>query len=100
MFDIFQLLFFFLGANGLARPCDFKTPIACYDDSEIPYKIINKYQGKLFVANTNHSPFDVVAWQGNYVPYKYNLAKFMVINSASFDHCVSFAQSNWTKGRP
>jgi homogentisate 1,2-dioxygenase len=28
----------------------------------------------------------VVAWHGNYVPYKYDLARFMVINTVSFDH--------------
>ncbi len=36
-----------------------------------------------------HTPFDVVAWHGNYAPYKYNLANFCVINSVSFDHIVS-----------
>ena len=36
-----------------------------------------------------HSPFDVVAWHGNYAPYKYNLSCFNVINTVSFDHCVS-----------
>src|SRR6185295_7564430 len=29
---------------------------------------------------------DVVAWHGDYVPYKYDLARFMVINTVSFDH--------------
>jgi hypothetical protein len=33
----------------------------------------------------------VVAWFGNYVPYKYDLANFMVINSVSFDHVVCFS---------
>ena len=36
-----------------------------------------------------HSPFDVVAWHGNYYPYKYNLANFMAVNAVCFDHCVS-----------
>ena len=53
------------------------------------YKVIGKYQGALFVAEQNHSPFDVVAWHGNYVPYKYDLQKFMVINAVQFDHAVS-----------
>lgn len=48
-----------------------------------------KYHGKLFVAEQDHSPFDVVAWHGNYVPFKYDLDKFMVVNTVSFDHCVS-----------
>lgn len=77
-----------IGANGLANPRDFLTPVAHYVDLEIPgFKMISKYQGALFVAEQNHSPFDVVAWHGNYVPYKYDLSKFMVINSVSFDHC-------------
>ncbi|XP_053611124.1 homogentisate 1,2-dioxygenase isoform X2 [Plodia interpunctella] len=77
-----------IGANGLANPRDFLTPTAYYIDQEIPgFKILNKYQGALFEAEQNHSPFDVVAWHGNYAPYKYDLANFMVINSVSFDHC-------------
>jgi homogentisate 1,2-dioxygenase len=33
------------------------------------------------------SPLNVVAWHGNYAPYKYDLANFNAINSVSFDHC-------------
>jgi homogentisate 1,2-dioxygenase len=29
----------------------------------------------------------VVAWHGNYVPYKYDLARFMAVNTVTFDHC-------------
>ena len=43
-----------------------------------------------------HSPFDVVAWHGNYTPYKYNLKNFNVINTVSFDHCVSLTnRAGW-----
>ncbi|KAI4486732.1 hypothetical protein M0804_006102 [Polistes exclamans] len=76
-----------IGANGLASPRDFQTPVACFEDRETDYKIIAKFQGKLFLSVQDHSPFDVVAWHGNYVPYKYDLERFMVINSVSFDHC-------------
>nr|XP_031844094.1 homogentisate 1,2-dioxygenase isoform X1 [Nomia melanderi] len=76
-----------IGANGLANPRDFETPVACYEDRETNYEILCKFHGKLFVAAQGHSPFDVVAWHGNYVPFKYNLDKFMVVNSVSFDHC-------------
>ncbi|KAG6455113.1 homogentisate 1,2-dioxygenase [Manduca sexta] len=77
-----------IGANGLANPRDFLTPVAHYIDEKIPgFKIISKYQGALFVAEQGHSPFDVVAWHGNYVPYKYDLNKFMVINAVLYDHC-------------
>lgn len=77
-----------IGANGLANPRDFLTPVAWFEEREVEeFKIISKYQGSLFCAKQKHSPFDVVAWHGNYVPYKYDLSKFMVINSVSFDHC-------------
>lgn len=76
-----------IGANGLANPRDFLTPVAWYEDNDVQYEIVGKYQGKLFICEQDHSPFDVVAWFGNYVPYKYDLTNFMVINSVSFDHC-------------
>ena len=34
----------------------------------------------------DHSPLDVVAWHGNYAPYKYDLRRFNTIGSISFDH--------------
>lgn len=79
-----------LGANGLANPRDFVSPVAAYEEeTDVDWDIISKFNGKLFVARQRHTPFDVVAWHGNYVPYKYDLAKFCVINSVSFDHIVS-----------
>ncbi|XP_067622348.1 homogentisate 1,2-dioxygenase isoform X3 [Eurosta solidaginis] len=76
-----------IGANGLANPRDFKTPVAWFEDNEQEFQIFVKYQGRLFSAKQSHSPFNVVAWHGNYAPFKYDLSKFMVINSVSFDHC-------------
>lgn len=74
----------------MANPRDFQTPVAWFQDRDVnEFKIISKFQGALFVAVQQHSPFDVIAWHGNYVPYKYDLSKFMVINSVSYDHCVS-----------
>lgn len=78
----------FLGANGLANPRDFLHPTAYFEDMSGVYTVIVKFQGKLFQAKQDHSPFDVVAWHGNYVPYKYNLSNFMTINTVSFDHVV------------
>jgi homogentisate 1,2-dioxygenase len=34
----------------------------------------------------DHSPLDVVAWHGNYAPCKYDLSRFQVVNTVSFDH--------------
>jgi homogentisate 1,2-dioxygenase len=75
-----------IGANGLANPRDFLYPKAKYEDIDDTFEIVNKYQGYLFSCTQNHSPFDVVAWHGNYAPYKYDLSKFCTINTVSFDH--------------
>ncbi|CAH1400771.1 unnamed protein product [Nezara viridula] len=76
-----------IGANGLAYAKHFEYPTARYEEIEEKYMIFTKYQGSLFAALQSHSPFDVVAWQGNYAPYKYNLERFMTINTVSYDHC-------------
>jgi homogentisate 1,2-dioxygenase len=75
-----------IGANGLANPRDFSAPSAWYEDRDCEFRIISKYQNSLFSARQTTSPFDVVAWHGNYHPYKYNLDHFMVINATLFDH--------------
>ena len=78
-----------IGANGLANPRDFLHPVAAYediDDPASPFTIITKFQGTLFASSQQHSPFDVVAWHGNYVPYKYDLSRFNTINTVSYDH--------------
>lgn len=75
-----------IGANGLANPRDFEYPTAFYEEKSSLFKIYNKYQGKLFVCEQDHSCFDVVGWHGNYAPYKYNLWKFSAVNSVTYDH--------------
>ncbi|MGO7998311.1 homogentisate 1,2-dioxygenase, partial [Rhizobium ruizarguesonis] len=32
--------------------------------------------GKFYVTDIGHSPLDVVAWHGNYAPFKYDLRTF------------------------
>ncbi len=75
-----------IGANGLANPRDFLTPVAAYEDEDGDFRIIGKFLGRLWEAEIDHSPLDVVAWHGNYAPYKYDLARFNCINTVSFDH--------------
>ncbi len=75
-----------IGANGLANARDFLTPAAAYEDEEGDFRIIGKFLGRLWEAEIDHSPLDVVAWHGNYAPYKYDLARFNCINTVSFDH--------------
>ena len=82
--------------------------------------MFRRVQGKLFSCKQNHTPFDVVAWHGksvtavsysaipmliliyshiSYVPYKYDLSKFVYAGSISKDHidpsifCVLTAKS-------
>lgn len=76
-----------IGANGLANPRDFMAPTAAYEDRTGKFKLLNKFQGCMYEADLEHSPLDVVAWHGNYVPYMYDLGRFQVVNSVSFDHC-------------
>jgi homogentisate 1,2-dioxygenase len=75
-----------IGANGLANPRDFLAPVASYSESEGDFELVAKFAGRLWRAPIDHSPLDVVAWHGNYTPYKYDLARFNAINTVSFDH--------------
>eukprot|EP01059_Diplonema_ambulator_P028060 TRINITY_DN46774_c0_g1_i1.p1 TRINITY_DN46774_c0_g1~~TRINITY_DN46774_c0_g1_i1.p1 ORF type:complete len:451 (+),score=178.64 TRINITY_DN46774_c0_g1_i1:67-1419(+) len=75
-----------IGANGLANPRDFLAPTAWYEDRVCAYKTFNKFGGDLWSYKADRSPFDVVGWHGNYVPVKYDLARFCAVNSVTFDH--------------
>ncbi|MGG2465142.1 homogentisate 1,2-dioxygenase [Streptomyces sp. RGM 3693] len=75
-----------IGANGLANARDFLAPTAAYEDVEGPVEVVNKFCGHLWTATYDHSPLDVVAWHGNHVPYVYDLHRFNVIGSISYDH--------------
>ena len=75
-----------IGSNGLANARDFQVPVANYQDDATEWKVISKFENKLFEVTQDHTPFDVVAWHGNYYPYKYDLGRFCTIGSVSFDH--------------
>jgi len=75
-----------IGSNGLANPRDFLSPVARYQDRIGEFELIAKFQNSLWKADLNHSPLNVVAWHGNYVPYKYDLSRFQAVNSVNFDH--------------
>ena len=75
-----------IGANGLAHRRHFITPDAAFEDRDGSFELIGKFAGELWSAELRHSPLDVVAWHGNYVPYKYDLRLFNTINTVSFDH--------------
>jgi homogentisate 1,2-dioxygenase len=75
-----------IGANCLANPRDFLTPVAAYEDREVPGKMYVKWGGALWVADVAQSPLDVIAWHGNYAPYKYDLRRFSPVGPILFDH--------------
>jgi homogentisate 1,2-dioxygenase len=75
-----------IGSNGLANPRDFQTPVAAFEERDGPIELVQKFQGALWCTTLDHSPLDVVAWHGNYAPCKYDLRRFNVINTVSFDH--------------
>ncbi|KIW94106.1 homogentisate 1,2-dioxygenase [Cladophialophora bantiana CBS 173.52] len=77
-----------LGSFGCANTRDFQIPVAAYEEATegVEYKIISKFNGRLYEARQDHSPFDIVAWHGTYYPYKYDLGRFMTVGSISYDH--------------
>ncbi|KAF8536388.1 homogentisate 1,2-dioxygenase [Trichophaea hybrida] len=77
-----------IGSNGLANARDFQIPTAAYLDPPelVAHSVVAKFGGSLFSATQDHSAFDVVAWHGNYYPFKYDLGRFNTIGTVSYDH--------------
>ncbi|GAO17652.1 uncharacterized protein UV8b_07993 [Ustilaginoidea virens] len=83
-----------LGSNGLANARDFLAPVAHFTQDFGPtahegsgrHVVTVKFNNALFRTTQAHTPFDVVAWQGNYYPYKYDLGRFNAMGTVSYDH--------------
>jgi homogentisate 1,2-dioxygenase len=75
-----------IGANCLANSRDFKTPVAAFEEKERPCRFTVKWCGQFHATEIDHSPLDVVAWHGNYAPYKYDLRTFSPVGALLFDH--------------
>ena len=75
-----------IGANGLANPRDFLSPVAAFEDLAEEGSLTVKWGGGFHRCALAHSPLDVVAWHGNYAPYKYDLKRFSPVGSVLFDH--------------
>lgn len=83
-----------IGSNGLANPRDFQSPVACFSEDfgatasegTNSYTVTVKFNNGFFETTQPHTPFDVVAWHGNYYPFKYDLGRFNTIGSISYDH--------------
>ena len=50
------------------------TPHAAFEERDHAVQVVQKFGGNLWAADYDHSPLDVVAWHGNYAPYKYDTA--------------------------
>jgi homogentisate 1,2-dioxygenase len=74
-----------IGSQGLAQTRDFEAPVAAFEETG-KCEVVAKFMGGLWASELAHSPLDVVAWHGDYVPYKYDLARFMTLGTISFDH--------------
>ena len=74
------------GSNGLANPRDFLTPVAAFEDRSCAFTVFCKFHDRVFISQQPFSPFNVVAWHGNYAPYKYDLALFCPIGTVAIDH--------------
>lgn len=75
-----------IGANGLANRRDFEIPTAQFEEREGNFELIAKFGGQTFHAPLKRSPLDVVAWHGTLAPFRYDLFKFNVMGSISYDH--------------
>jgi len=75
-----------IGANCMANPRDFKCPVAAFEDRETPSRVVIKWCGQFHETQIGHSPLDVVAWHGNYCPYKYDLRTYSPVGAILFDH--------------
>ena len=75
-----------IGANCLANRRDFKTPVAAYEDRDVPSTVTVKWAGRFHETQIDHSPLDIVAWHGNYAPVKYDLKTYCPVGAVLFDH--------------
>ncbi|PTW62989.1 homogentisate 1,2-dioxygenase [Breoghania corrubedonensis] len=75
-----------IGANCMANPRDFKTPVAAFEDHEAESTVVVKWCGAFHATKIGHSPLDVVAWHGNYAPCKYDLRTYSPVGAILFDH--------------
>lgn len=75
-----------IGGNGLANLEDWETPRASYEDEDAEWTTVVKFGGSLWQYKQDHSPYDVVAWMGNYYPYRYDMSKFNIMGALNYDH--------------
>ena len=93
-----------IGSHGLANAIDFEVPVAAFEDEEVPHQLIQKLAGKFWTTTLEHSPFDVVAWRGNWTPSKFDMTRFNAMGTTTVDHpdpsifCALHSPSDSTMG--
>ena len=75
-----------IGANCLANPRDFLTPVAWFEDREAPTRMLVRWGGRLHACTLARSPLDVVAWHGNYAPDHYDPRRVSPVGPILYDH--------------
>jgi homogentisate 1,2-dioxygenase len=75
-----------IGANCMANPRDFKAPVAAFEDREVASTVTVKWCGQFHQTEIAQSPLDIVAWHGNYAPFKYDLRSYCPVGAILFDH--------------
>ncbi len=75
-----------IGANCLANARDFLTPAAAYENLDSKTQLTVKWCGGMWTTELAASPLDVVAWHGNYAPYKYDMRRYSPVGAIGFDH--------------
>lgn len=75
-----------IGANCMANPRDFKTPVAAFEDRDVQSRLVIKWCGQFHATTIPASPLDVVGWHGNYAPWKYDLRAYSPVGAILFDH--------------
>ncbi len=75
-----------IGSNGLANAAIFSRRTRPTKISMASASCWPSSAAICGVRPSDHSPLDVVAWHGNYAPYKYDLRRFNTIGSISYDH--------------
>ncbi|HJL16433.1 MAG TPA: homogentisate 1,2-dioxygenase domain-containing protein [Sandaracinaceae bacterium LLY-WYZ-13_1] len=75
-----------IGANAVTDARDFEAPEASYEEDDEPWALVAKQGGALHATERTGSPFDVVAWHGNLVPYRYDLSSFVPVGAIHRDH--------------
>ena len=88
-----------IGSNGLANPRDFLTPRRVRTRTASgSFELVAKFMGNLWTAAIDHSPLDVVAWHGNYAPYKVRPARAST-RSARSASTIPIRRSSWCCSR-